>query len=411
MHIRYIFSIIFLLILFPVATLAQTTGAEPVVIPEGLLGQTEGVPQVIEEEFYRGEVVEITNEYQETLGLNGTQPYFQELLVRLSSGPRSGEEVTIEYGTIQEQGKLAVGDQVVVVNPSSLQGQEQALYVFEKFRLPLVGALLGLFALLAVVFAGWRGITSLVGLAASIGILGAFAVPQIVDGKNPLVIGLISAAAIAIISIYLAHGISRRTSVAVGSTLLTVVIAVGLAVGFVSFLNLTGTGSEEAYFLQTSPIQGINLQGLLLAAIIIGALGVLDDITTAQSAAVEEISKANPSLSKHDLFTRGMSVGREHITSLVNTLALAYVGASLPALLLFTVYQRPFWVVANTEAITEEVVRTLVGSIALMVAVPITTYLAALFLKQSETEKVMTTERSGPSSTNSAKQVDKYVHG
>lgn len=96
---------------------------------------------------------------------------------------------------------------------------------------------------------------------------------------------------------------------------------------------------------------------------------------------------------------------------MVNTLALAYVGASLPALLLFTVYQRPFWVVANTEAITEEVVRTLVGSIALMVAVPITTYLAALFLKQSETEKVMTTERSGPSSTNSAKQVDKYVHG
>ncbi len=182
---------------------------------------------------------------------------------------------------------------------------------------------------------------------------------------------------IATVSIYVAHGFNRRTSVAVGGTLISICIAIGTSLLFVWMGKLFGVGAEETLYLQTAGIGNINLQGLLLGGIIIGALGVLDDITTAQSAAVAEIADANPSLTSGELLKRGLSVGKEHITSLVNTLVLAYAGASFPALLLFVVYERPWWVVANTELIAEEIVRTLVGSIALMCAVPITTAIAA----------------------------------
>ena len=133
---------------------------------------------------------------------------------------------------------------------------------------------------------------------------------------------------------------------------------------------------------------------------IIGALGVLDDITTSQAAAVDEIRKANPALSRRELYKRGASVGKEHITSLINTLALAYVGASFPALLLFTVYERPWWVVANTEAIAEEVVRTLVGSVALMLAVPVTTWLAVYMFTRTAKKFPQQNQASAPETRN-----------
>ncbi|MEK7499241.1 MAG: YibE/F family protein, partial [Patescibacteria group bacterium] len=211
-------------------------------------------------------------------------------------------------------------------------------------------------------------------------VLGFYIVPKILAGQNPLVVTIIGSFFIATTALYLAHGFNKRTTVALGSTLITILIAIALSTSFVHLTNLTGIGSEEAFYLQTSPVQGINLKGLLLGGIIIGALGVLDDITTGQAAAVDEIFKANPMMTRRELISRSLSVGREHITSLVNTLALAYAGASFPTLLLFIIYQRPFWVVMNTESISEEVVRTLVGSIALMCAVPITTALAAYFL-------------------------------
>jgi uncharacterized membrane protein len=146
--------------------------------------------------------------------------------------------------------------------------------------------------------------------------------------------------------------------------------------------HLTGGGTEEAFYLQIGVLSTLNLRGLLLGGIIIGALGVLDDITTAQTAAVDEISKANPSLRFEELVKRGHSIGREHITSLVNTLALAYVGASLPLLLIFSAaHSEPLWVLLNREYIIEELVRTLIGSITLILGVPISTLLAALFLR------------------------------
>jgi uncharacterized membrane protein len=340
------------------------------VLPLGAVAQNAPAP----EEFYRGEVVRIKEERRDTLGAGGRTALVQVVVVRFLEGPRVHEEETIDYGVFQDDQALVVGQKIILSSPN---GQT---YIFDRYRLPTLGWMLVLFMALAIVFARWRGVTSLLGLGVSIGVLMLYIVPQIMAGTNPLLVSLFGAGGIAIVSLYLAHGFNRTTSVAVVSTLITIVIAIFLSEIFVRWVGLAGIGSEEAYHLQNSPLGFINMRGLLLGGIIIGALGVLDDITTAQAAAVAEIWRANPLLTKRELFTRGSRVGREHITSLINTLALAYAGVSLPALLLFTVYQRPWWVVLNTETITEEIVRTLVGSIALMVAVPITTALAAHWL-------------------------------
>lgn len=212
----------------------------------------------------------------------------------------------------------------------------------------------------------------------SIGVLLVFVIPSIIAGANPLLISLIGSALIACTALYLAHGFNRRTTLALLSTILTLVLSIVLAVVFVHLGKLFGMGSEEARFIQTGLSQAIDLRGLLLGGIIIGALGVLDDITTAQTAAIDELSKANHTLGFSELFASGTSIGREHIASLINTLALAYIGASLPMFVLFFVNdETPWWVILNSEFVAEEVVRTLVGSATLLLAVPISTYIAA----------------------------------
>jgi uncharacterized membrane protein len=180
-----------------------------------------------------------------------------------------------------------------------------------------------------------------------------------------------------VISISLAHGFHKRTFLAILSTAITLHLALALGWISVSFSKLFGLGSEDAVFLSFGEFSNIDLKGLLLGAIVIGSLGVLDDITTAQTATIEEIHKANPKLNFTELYTRGLSVGKEHIASLVNTLILAYVGASFPILILLVTSTTPLWVTLNNEFMAEEIVRTLIGSITLITAVPISTVLAA----------------------------------
>ena len=176
------------------------------------------------------------------------------------------------------------------------------------------------------------------------------------------------------------------------STLITLTLSIGIALLTVSWAKLFGLGSEEAFYVQVGTFANLNLRGLLLGGIIIGILGVLDDITTAQAAAIEEIHRANPKLNFFELAKRGLSVAGEHIVSLVNTLALAYIGASFPLLLLFSQAYVPIWVALNSERVIEEIVRTLIGSSALVFAVPITTYLAAWFFSNygSKNSNVLT---------------------
>jgi uncharacterized membrane protein len=201
--------------------------------------------------------------------------------------------------------------------------------------------------------------------------------PAILDGKNPLAVAIVGSSAIMFVALYLAHGINARTSTAVLGTLASLALTGILAVIFVELASFTGLSSEEATFLQLQA-ETINLKGLLLGGVVIGALGVLDDVTVTQASAVWELHQANPEMGVRRLYSSALRIGRDHIASTVNTLVLAYVGASLPLLVLFSISSRPLGSVISSEVVAEEIVRTLVGSIGLVASVPITTALAAI---------------------------------
>lgn len=318
----------------------------------------------------------LSSERDDSSGFNRT---VQQLLVRLDDG----SQATMENAEIggRENMLLNVGQTVVVEQLVRSDGSVQLLGR-EPYRLPWVFGLTLAFFLLAIVFAGRTGFTSIIGLGVCIAILAFFVVPSIGNGSNPLVISFVGAVAIACTSLYLAHGFSFRTSVALLSTLVTLTLSLILSIIAVKLTQLTGGGAEETMFLQLGPLQAVNLRGLLLGGIVIGALGVLDDITTTQTTAINELKRANPRMSRVALYRSGIAIGREHIASLVNTLALAYAGASLPLLLLFwSDANAPWWVILNNESLVEEIVRTLVGSMTLTLAVPISTWLACRYVK------------------------------
>lgn len=339
-------------------------------------------------QYHTAKILEITDDTTQSdyLGELGYDQTNKKVKLLLLSGANKGTEVETEVSIVSGQDTMKEGKTVVIEEMYRVDGS--TLYLIgDDYRVNSLWIVFGIFVLLLVIFAGLRGITSLIGLIFSILILACFTIPQIVAGQNPLLISIISAFAIALISIYLSHGFKQRTTIAVISTCITITIAIGMAYLFTSMTKLTGMGSEEAFQLSVwGPLSSIDFRGLLLGGIIIGALGVLDDVTTAQSATIDELSKANKSLSYKELYKRGLSVGREHITSLVNTLALAYVGVSLPLLLIFIANPRPLWVIINSQMISEEIIRTLVGSIALVLAVPITTVMAAYWFSAKDTK-------------------------
>lgn len=275
---------------------------------------------------------------------------------------------------------MRVGERVVVLRTEAFVG-ETSFIVLDRYRIPAMGWLLAVFFGAAILFAGIRGVTSGLGLAFSLFVLLGYTVPSIVRGQEPFMVATVSAFVIAIVSLTLAHGFKKQTFLALASTLTALVLSLGLSQWFVHASKLFGMGTEEAMLLEFSDFGAVDLRGLLLAGIVIGVLGVLDDVTTAQTAAVKELKESAPHLSFGDLLKRGLAIGREHIVSLVNTLALAYAGASLPLLIAFSANEGrvPTWTILNGEFLAEEVVRTLVGSTALILAVPIATVIAAAY--------------------------------
>ncbi|WP_432102786.1 YibE/F family protein [Streptomyces sp. bgisy091] len=246
--------------------------------------------------------------------------------------------------------------------------------------------LAGIFAVSVVVVGRMRGLMALIALAVSFMVLTLFILPAILQGSNPLVVAVIGASAIMLIALYTCHGLTARTSVAVIGTLISLLLIGLLGSLFIGWASLTGNTDDN-----TGLIHGlypdIDMSGLLLAGVIIGSLGVLDDVTVTQTSAVWELHQADPTMGARRLYRAGIRIGRDHIASVVNTLVLAYAGAALPLLLLFSIAQSSMGTVANSELVAEEIVRTLVGSIGLVASVPVTTALAAL---------VVSADRSGP---------------
>lgn len=301
----------------------------------------EEIPEFIPNEYVLGKVLSITDEGTE--GWEGFEDAYQIVLVKIESGEGAGDVVTLEYRSSSigfAQIALREGETLILVKTTDTEGQI-SYSILDKFRLPVIFALAIFFALLAIALGRWKGMMSLIGLGVSLAVLVGFVVPHIMAGENPVLISAMGSLMIAITSLFLAHGFTRRTLIAFLATILVLGFAFVLSYLVVLFAMLSGANSEEAVFLQVGYLQTLDLRGLLLGGLVIGALGVLDDVTTAQVAAVEEIHRANRALDTRELYRRGISVGREHIASLVNTLALAYVGASFPLFLLFSMPDTP----------------------------------------------------------------------
>ncbi|MFD0319397.1 YibE/F family protein [Streptomyces flavalbus] len=304
--------------------------------------------------------------------------------IRIDTGKDSGRTFT-EIVQPDQSRQLHEGQEVVVAYEPSAPKDLQYSVTDVNRRLPLA-LLAGIFAVAVVVVGRLRGVMSLVALAASFLVLNFFILPAILQGSNPLLVAVIGASAIMLMALYLCHGLSARTSVAVLGTLVSLLLIGVLGSLFIDWAALTGNTDDN-----TGLIHGlyptIDMSGLLLAGIIIGSLGVLDDVTVTQTSAVWELHEANPTMGWRGLYRAGIRIGRDHIASVVNTLVLAYAGAALPLLLLFSIAQSSVGAVANSELVAEEIVRTLVGSIGLVASVPVTTALAAL---------VVSADRPGP---------------
>jgi len=321
--------------------------------------------------FFRGVITEIIAEGSSEFG------EYQNMKVQITDTPEAGTVVEIQTGDVFSKSaskNLDQGDQII------LRKLESGDYQFvEKYRFNRVVLLIVLFAALCVLIAKKRGVYALFGLALTIMIIVFYLIPAITAGKSILLSGAVALMCITFFSVVIAHGLRTTTMIAVISILLTMTTACILAVGYTTFAEVFGTGEEMILNIQLAGMSFINFRGLFLLGVLLGALGVLDDVTTAQAAVVAELKHANPVLTTSELFVRGSQVGREHIISVINTLFLAYAGVSLPLMLMFYTDQVPAWAFLNTEMIVEEIIRTLVGSTALLLSVPLTTLLAALW--------------------------------
>jgi uncharacterized membrane protein len=334
-------------------------------------GQTETMP---------ARVIEILEEGTVDLGGGSSQPY-QRLLVRVESGSLAGQEIAVEEGTvniISQERLFHPGDRVYLERVLGPDGDR--FYVSDFVRTgPLlwIGAL---FAGLVLLIGRGRGMRSLLGTLFSLAVIFGFILPQISAGRDPVGVSIVGSVVLLAVSTYLVYGWTPKAHAAVAGMMLSLVLTGLLAWLFVGASRLTGLG-EEGGFLVMALGPGVNLRGLVLGGIIIGSLGVLDDVCVGQASAVFELVNANRDLGWRALFRSSLNIGRDHIAAMVNTLLLAYVGASMPLMLAFTVYQEPVWRRINREPVAEEIVRTLVGSVGLILAVPITGLIASLLAR------------------------------
>jgi len=326
----------------------------------------------------------ISVEEQKQHEVLGNQVTYQKLKLIVTKGDTKGETIIVENGLLP-----MANPQIYQINHRLLIAQSQDfdgnnIYnIVDYIRRDALLLITVVFLIFTLIIARLKGITSILAMLFSFFIIFALILPQILTGKSPILITLIGSAIIIPVTFLLSHGFNKKTYTAILSTLISLSVTGFLALFFVRIGHLTGFSTEEAAFLQTQTLGSVNIKGLLLSGIIIASLGILDDITITQSAIVQQLINTNPAQKASQLFSSAMSVGRDHIASMVNTLILAYTGAAMPLLLLFVSGTRPFSEVINYEIIAEEIIRTLVCSIGLILAIPLTTFLAVRFLKST----------------------------
>lgn len=364
---------------------------EGMVLPEFDQQET-AVPQ---QEYSRARVTEVVSDDEQTL--LGTTQFTQKLKVKFTSGSEKDKEQEIEYKDVVDGSsnrKLKVGDTVVVAKVTV--GENVQYDIIDRYRTPQVAIMVALFVVLVLLLVRLRGVFVIAGLGVVILALWKLLVPQLLANHNPLFITVAVAVVLAVVITYLSHGISKRSSLALSSAVITLIIAGALTTLFVWLTKLFGLASEETVYIQNFYEGVINLKGLLLSGIILATLGVIVDIASSQTKFIQETAATEENTSKH-LYRAGMKHGRERITSLINTLFLVYAGLSLPLFLLFSVKgSQPSWILFNSEFITEEIVRTIVGSISLLLALPIATCIASYYYGKRKETAVAVNPQSDP---------------
>lgn len=324
----------------------------------------------------KARVLEVTNEREAAIPGTNVESQSQTLTIEVLDGPEAGLTATFENDFTQ----LDVGDVFYVRHTISAMDGTEFWYVSDPYRLPVLLALGAAFLLLIFLFGGVQGIRGLASLIGSLFLIFYLLLPGIYSGYSPILISIGVASIIILVGSYITHGFNRATTSAVLGMITTVILTGLAAYWAVDAAALSGFTSETNVYLNFNTDGRISMVGLLFGGIMIGLLGVLYDIAIGQAVAVDELYRAAPNISRTETYRRGLRIGREHIGALVNTLAIAYVGASLPLLLLLEQSTSSFSYIINGEVFATEIVRILIGSIGLVLAVPITTFIASRML-------------------------------
>ncbi|MFN4181246.1 MAG: YibE/F family protein, partial [Candidatus Paceibacteria bacterium] len=327
-------------------------------------------------EIVKARVLEVLNEKSEDIEGTGIQNIVQSLEVKILEGAEAGKILQIENDYI----KLKAGDKFFLFHSIDAIDGREVYVVRDVDRTGVIIFFIALFIAVVVSFSGKKGVRSLLGLLGSFVVILYVLIPSLLAGYPPMLTSTVVATLILFFAIYLTHGFNRISTVAFLGTVCAVLMTGFVAYFGVTAARFTGLVSEEVFYLNLNTRGTLNLTGLLLGGIMIGVLGVLDDIAITQSAVVRELYQSASHLSKREVYKKALNVGKEHVGALVNTLALAYTGASLPLLLLFSSNSAGASVL-NQEIFATEIIRTVVGSIGLILTVPITTFLAVYMLK------------------------------
>jgi uncharacterized membrane protein len=312
-------------------------------------------------------------------------------VVEVLGGEGAGDFKQVELPPEVVAAGVSEGDTLVLTRDAGAEGgPTYAFYDYERDTPIIVLAIA--FAVVVGLVARLRGLASLVGLAFAFFVLLQFVLPGLLSENSPTLVSLVGSAAIMFVVLYLAHGFSARTTTALVGTLFGLTLVAVMGSVAVSAARLTGLTSEETIQLQGYD-PTLSFSNLVLAGIVVAGLGVLNDVTITQASAIWQLREVSPDITWRELYTRGMFVGRDHIASTVYTIVFAYAGAALPLLLLFEVYPTPIWTLVTSSALAEEVIRTMVGAIALVLAVPVTTAAGAFFATAADTEAGVATER------------------
>jgi uncharacterized membrane protein len=297
--------------------------------------------------------------------------------VRLEKKQRGSQDIEVQLPNGPGAPRIARGDDVVLIASEGPDGEVYS--VVDHRRGSEMAILLIAFVLALVAFGRWRGLTAVAGLVVTFGVLLYFVVPAILAGDSPVLVAIVGAAAITLAVLYLTHGVTLSTTVAVIGTLASLALTGALSAFAVAAMHLTGITDDIA--TSVAMTHHVDMEGLLVASIVIGSLGVLDDVTVTQAATVAELDRANPALGVAQLYRAASRVGRSHIASVVNTIVLAYAGSSLPLLILILADNQSLGGLASTQLIAQEIVRSAVATLGLIAAVPLTTGLAALAVR------------------------------